>query len=196
MDVIERAKGQLELMLGAARIESGSDSLFASLSGILYQKSADGIIPKRLSLLTATMSIGSRIRISIGEYGDSRAYMKAAERDEHLNFAVRLWADSSRTWPRLYRIVEEIYVSFRDKDKEYPSAVLLKRGIIDFEDDYRRFAKSANEAEFAGPDSRHAMYNNKVPKEAQDLPFLPHAEALSFVRECLKRALVLRSGEE
>jgi hypothetical protein len=113
------------------------------------------------------MSIRSRIRITLGEYGDSRAYMKAAERDEHLNFAVMLWAYSSRTWPRLYRIVEEIYVSFRNKD-----------------------------AEFAGPDSRHAMHNNKPPQQAQDLPFLPHADAVSFVRECLKRELVLRSGEE
>ncbi len=93
--------------------------------------------------------------------------MKAAERDKHLNFAVKLWADSSRTWPRLYRIVEEIYVSFRDKD-----------------------------AEFAGPDSRHAMHNNKPPQEAHNLSFLPHAEAVSFVRECLKRALVCWSREE
>jgi hypothetical protein len=196
MDVIEKARDRLELMLGAARIESGNDGLSASLSGICRSQDEHGIVTTVTLLPPAGISIGSSVTLWFHEPGASRAYVQAAEGDKHLDLAVRLWSDSSRTWPRLYRIVEEIYVSFRSEGDKYASEVLFGSGLVDSKERYLRFANSTNEAQCAGKDSRHAMDNNKTPKEARrlDNPYLTHAEAVSFVRECLKRALERRSN--
>ena len=187
---------RLELMLGAARIESGDDSLSAGLSGMVYRRDENGSIGKTSLLGAASVAIGSPVRLSFDGPGASRSYIKAAESCLHLDSAVRLWADADRTWPRLFRIVEEINVSFRNRINEYPSDVLFGYGLIDSKEDYWRFINSANEAQHAGKDSRHAMDNNKTPKQARKLdnPYLTHAEAVSFVRECLKRALGHRSN--
>lgn len=188
--VIERARDRLELMLGAARIESGDDCLCADLCGIVDRRHGNGSI-ERTSLCLATISIGSAVRLSFDRPGASRAYVQAAEGCPHLDLAVRLWADSSRTWPRLYRIVEEIYVSFRGEGNWYASEVLFRHGLVDSKELYSRFRSSACEAIVAGKDSRHAMDNNKTPKtlgEPADFA-LTHTEAVSFVRGCLKRAL-------
>ena len=194
MDVVDKAWGRLELMLGAARIESGNDSLSASLCGIYECQDDHGIKTRVLPLSPATISIGSRISVWLHEPGTSRAYVRAAEEDKHLDFAVRLWADSSRTWPRLYRILEEVYVSFRNKENEHQSEVLSRFGLVDSKEDYLRFAHSANEVQQAGKDSRHAMGNNRPPQEAEGLDFISHAEAVQLVRNCLKRALEFRSN--
>ena len=189
-------EAHLRLMLGAARIETGYDGLQADVCGEVCCQEANGSNAKILITRACTKERGSYAIFWNHAPGLSRGYLMAAEGNGHLKLALRLWAHADRTWPRLYRRVEEIYVSFRNRSTEHPSDVLFGYGLIDSKEDYLRFANSANEAQHAGKDSRHAMDNNKTPKQARKLdnPYLTHAEAVSFVRECLKRALGHRSN--
>ena len=83
----------------------------------------------------------------------------ARARPEH-SILVVLWADPIRTWPRLYRTFEEIErILCRDVDKA---------GLTSGEQ-RKRFARSANAAEIAGKDSRHALGQFVPPKNSMTL---------------------------
>jgi hypothetical protein len=195
-EAIRIGEARLRLMLGAARIETGYDAFQADLFGMVCCKEANGSTAIILVTGESTQESGNDALAWSHAPGLSRDYLAAAEGNAHLELALKLWADTDRTWPRLYRIVEEIYVSFRSRRDEYPSEVLFRSSLVDSREDYVRFANSANEARYAGSESRHAMGNNKMPKEVGKLEkkFLSHAEAVSFVRECLKRALGHRAN--
>ncbi len=95
--------------------------------------------------------------------------------DAHLREAVSMWGDPMRTWPRLYRILEDIekYLGQKVHEAEFCS-----------KDQRERFTRSANSAEVAGKDARHAAGKYKPPKNPLNL-----ADGVSFVSGLLQSAL-------
>lgn len=81
--------------------------------------------------------------------------------------AMMIWADPVRTWPRLYRILDELEAELKTS--------VSKAGLCS-EDQRDRFKRSANSAEVAGKDSRHGGGMFVPPKK----PMLLH-EATSFI---------------
>jgi hypothetical protein len=195
-EAVRDGEAKLRLMIGAARIETGFDELQSDVCGVVCCREANGSSATILVAEACSLEIGSNAISWTHRPGLSRDYLAAAEGNAHLKLALKLWADTDRIWPRLYRIAEEIYVSFRNRKDEHPSEVLFRSGLVDSKEDYLRFANSANDARYAGTESRHAMGKNKMPKEVGKLgkKFLSHAEAVSLVRECLKRALGHRAN--
>lgn len=81
--------------------------------------------------------------------------------------AMMIWADPHRTWPRLYRILEELEVEL---EMHVDKAGLCSK------DERSRFTNSANSAEVAGKDSRHRGGKFDPPKRPMSLH-----EAVSFI---------------
>lgn len=99
----------------------------------------------------------------------------------HLQVAISLWADPLRTWPRLYRVLEEIELYLKQK---------VHRARFCSEPQRRRFTHSANAAEIAGKDARHALGKYVSPPNPMGL-----AEATSFVAGLLRTALQHATSE-
>jgi hypothetical protein len=99
----------------------------------------------------------------------------ASRANTHLNTAVMLWADPPHSWPRLYRILEEIESALgRTVDAE---------GICSA-NERELFRRTANTAEVAGKDARHAAGKFEAPKNPMSLQ-----DADAFVRRMLSAAL-------
>ena len=101
--------------------------------------------------------------------------------NHHLQVAVSLWADPLHTWPRLYRILEEIEM--------YLKQTVAKAGLCS-DNQRERFTRSANTAEIAGKDARHSLGKFVPPPNPMDL-----AEATSFVAGLLQPALLRAASE-
>jgi hypothetical protein len=101
--------------------------------------------------------------------------LAAARKSKHLQEALKVWADPVRTWGRLYRIVEEVKKHF---GKPVDKAGLCTEAELD------RFTHTANTAEAAGLDARHASGSFQYPKSPMTLQ-----EATSFVSRLLDSAL-------
>ena len=99
----------------------------------------------------------------------------ASHTSPNLREALNVWADPIRSWGRLYRIVEEIKKHF---GKPVDEVGLCSRP------DLIRFARTANTAEAAGLDARHASGLFKPPDKPMSLN-----EATSFVSRLLLGAL-------
>lgn len=98
-----------------------------------------------------------------------------AARSEHLHNALMLWSDQVMTWPRLYRLVEEVQQHLKaplDKVGFCSSAQLV------------RFTRTANSAEAAGLDARHASKRFDVPPNPMSID-----EAAQFARSILLQLL-------
>ena len=94
--------------------------------------------------------------------------LHGSKKNKHLKVATMLCGESLRSWPRLYRILEEVEAftgKVQDPDRE-------------------RFRRSANSAEVAGKDSRHRGGKFEPPKKPMSLE-----EADNFIRRILSRAL-------
>ena len=89
--------------------------------------------------------------------------------------AMMIWADPHRTWPRLYRILEELEAEL--KAKVHESGLCL-------EDQRTRFTRSANSADVAGKDSRHGSGKFEPPKNPMSLE-----EATSFISGLMQQTL-------
>jgi hypothetical protein len=78
----------------------------------------------------------------------AQEYLARAITSRHLTAVLDIWANPVRTWPRLYRIVEEIEAHLGQSvaNAGYWSAAERKQ-----------FLRSANSAEVAGVDARHAL---------------------------------------
>jgi hypothetical protein len=189
-EVTQKAEAKLELMKAAALLESTSEPLKVKVSGAAYIDQSGN------RCLECKMEAISRVVASIQCFGNEhpslphRALM-VAESDEHLDMALRLWGEPSRSWPRLYRIVEDISLSLkaRTSRKYHISKVLHDEGLIASVDDCRRFLYSACEATVAGRDSRHALGNNQSHAEYEPMK---HAEAVKFVGALLGKTLRLK----
>jgi len=102
--------------------------------------------------------------------------------DKHLRACVCIWADPSRTWPRLYRILEEVEMHL--------GQTADKVGLCS-KNARKRFCVSANVAETSGKDARHALGKFRPPTDPMNLE-----EASAFVRELLREALDRAAAEE
>jgi hypothetical protein len=103
----------------------------------------------------------------------------AAYKSKHLTEALKLWADPIRTWGRLYRIVEAVAQHFGKSVGDVYQAGVCSSGELD------RFKATANNAEAAGLDARHAA--GKFPPLKKTPMSL--GEATEFVRGVLNVAL-------
>ncbi len=101
--------------------------------------------------------------------------------NDHLKMAVSLWGDPLRIWPRLYRVLEEI--------ERYLGKEVHKAGLCSA-NQRKRFHRSANAAEIAGKDARHAQGKFRPPKNPMNL-----AEATNFVSGLLQDALDRAASE-
>ncbi|MDY7117443.1 hypothetical protein RAN53_13905 [Halomonas sp. SSL-5] len=93
----------------------------------------------------------------------------------HLRTALALWGDPIKTWPRLYRILEDI--------ERYLGQHVNKSGLCSAKQ-RERFARSANCAEVSGKDARHAAGKFNSPNEPMIL-----TEACGFISNILMETL-------
>jgi hypothetical protein len=105
----------------------------------------------------------------------AQALWAAAKSNPHLETALLLWADPMRTWPRLYRIVEEL--------EAHLSQTVSATGFCSGKE-RERFKRSANSAEVAGRDSRHVSGMFQPPSDPMSL-----RDATSFARAMITRTL-------
>ncbi len=89
--------------------------------------------------------------------------------------ATMMWADRSRTWPRLYRVLEEIELELCGKVSDFG---LCSAG------DRERFRRTANSAEVSGVDARHAAGRWEPPSHPMTLE-----EAIALVGQLLRSAI-------
>jgi hypothetical protein len=101
--------------------------------------------------------------------------LKRATGSPHLEVALSLWADQMRSWPRLYRIMEEIE---QHLGKHVDAAGLCAANQRE------RFTRTANTAEVSGPDARHATGKFAAPSNPMSLQ-----EATEFVGQMLLSVL-------
>jgi hypothetical protein len=125
--------------------------------------------------------VGPNQSIEWGQIRVSKSITQAQELLErtsgspHLEIALSLWADQMRSWPRLYRIIEEIE---QHLGKHVDAAGLCTASQRE------RFTRTANTAEVSGPDARHATGKFAAPSNPMSLP-----EATEFVRQMLLSVL-------
>ena len=121
-------------------------------------------------------SVRAKDRVSVTVNGNSilpsgpteaQILLAVSRRAPRAQTAMMIWADPSRTWPRLYRILEELEMEL--------GATVSKVGLCT-DDQRQRFNRSANAAEVAGKDSRHAGGKFALPKNPMSLH-----DATSFV---------------
>lgn len=107
--------------------------------------------------------------------------LEAAKSDQNLHRALHLWSDRPRSWHRLYVVIEEL--------QHFVGGSLPSAGYCS-EAELRRFTHTANNAEAAGLDARHAFNpNQQPPKKPMTL-----GEAESFVRTTLDAVLRRAAG--
>lgn len=106
---------------------------------------------------------------------EGQRLLAASRLATHGQAALMIWADPNRTWPRLYRILEELEAELKDSvDK----SGLCQKG------DRNRFTWSANSAEVAGKDSRHRAGKFDPPTHPMSLQ-----EASSFIGLLIQKTL-------
>lgn len=101
--------------------------------------------------------------------------LSAARRSVNLSEALKVWANPIRTWGRLYRVMEEIQKHF---GKPVDQVGLCSSSEVE------RFTRTANTAEVAGLEARHATSRFQPPNQPMSLQ-----EATSFVSRLLDGAL-------
>ena len=112
-----------------------------------------------------------------GGQTDAQRLLVASRSNRHLEIALLLWASADKSWPRLYRLAEEL--------EAYIGMPVDKVGFCS-DPERVRFTHSANSSA-AGIDSRHREGRYAPPRTP-----MAHDEAVAFVRqliiETLKRA--------
>lgn len=113
---------------------------------------------------------------------DAQWFHAISQASPHLQTALLLWADPARTWPRLYRVLEELehHIS-----RQADTAGLCSHA------DRKRFTRSANTAAVAGKDARHRDGMFKAPTDPMTL-----AEATSFIRGVIHTYLVAEARRQ
>jgi hypothetical protein len=101
--------------------------------------------------------------------------LAASRNDSHLQIATLLWADPLRTWPRLFRILEEI--------ERFLGVPVNQAGFCS-DNQRQAFRRSANSAEIAGKDSRHAQGMIEPPQNP-----MTFKAATEFTRQMLEATL-------
>jgi hypothetical protein len=189
-EVIHRAETKLELMTAAARLESASEAVNVKIGSAVYVDSA-GLYYYHVFVEAETRSVVSVRCFDSSSPSLPQRAVAIADCDSHLDMALRLWGEASRSWPRLFRIVEEITYSFEPDPKKHMSEVLLSENLIESRDDILRFRYSACDPGVAGRESRHANGSYMMPQELKNLPnpTMTHHEAVALVGSVLSRAM-------
>jgi len=127
------------------------------------------------SKLRATLSLGEGGLDSCRGPTQAEQLLSASRQDRRLQLIVSIWADPVRTWPRLYRLLEELEAFLGTPVDTASFCTEAERG---------RFTRSANSAEIAGKDSRHRGGKFTPPKNPMSLN-----EAVAFIRALIIKAL-------
>jgi len=136
------------------------------------------------AFMSASLSMRAKVHADLGVLGETQQKPQRTQAQEllsqaagspHLELALSLWADQVRTWPRLYRIMEEI-------EQHLGKHVDVSR--LCSANQRERFTRTANTAEVSGPDARHATGKFAAPNNPMSLP-----EAAEFVGQMLVRVL-------
>ena len=129
--------------------------------------------------ITVRAKLGAALSVGSPPEGpqptQAQQLLTRAKQSPHLEVALSLWADPVRSWPRLYRVLEEIE---QHLGRRVNAVGLCSANERD------RFARTANTAEVSGPDARHAVGKFVPPANPMDL-----GEGTSFVSRLLLEAL-------
>jgi hypothetical protein len=137
--------------------------------------------------LAGSVTARSKVRgtLTVSGAGQNRKFPTQAQTllsglrtNVHLRTAMSLWADPLRTWPRLYRVLEEI--------EGYLGQPVEKVKLCSHHQ-RERFTRSANAAEISGKDARHALGKFEPPQNPMNL-----SEATTFIGGLLQ--VVLRQA--
>ena len=190
-EVIRRAETRLELMTAAARLEAASEAVNVKIDSAVYVDSA-GLYHYHVFVEAVTRSVASVRCFDSSSPSLPQRAVAIADCDAHLDMALRLWGEASRSWPRLFRIVEEVTYSFEPDPKKHMSEVLFSANLIESRDDILRFRYSACEPDVAGRESRHANGCHKMSSKLKNLqnPTMTHHEAVALVSSVLSRAMM------
>jgi hypothetical protein len=162
-------------------------SLQRPVVGCVYYEDDDGNRRGAHFLSVGCATIRSKVRATMSAIGpdgevvptprltQAQELLAASRLDRRLRVALTLWADPTRTWGRLYRVLEEVEGHL---GQPVNKARLCSTGQRD------RFTRSANTAEVAGKDARHAGGKFDPPTNPMTLK-----EAVAFVGELLHAAL-------
>ncbi len=107
--------------------------------------------------------------------------LNAARADRHLHRALLLWSDKPRSWNRLYVVTDEL--------QNYVQGSLAAAGHCS-STDLDRFAHTANNAEAAGLDARHALN----PKQQAPMNPMTLQDAEIFVQRTMSSVLRRAAG--
>jgi hypothetical protein len=147
-EVRECAEAALDIITAAARLLVG---VFAHPKlGAVYREEADGT--RHATVFGAVLD--AVVRTKLGVVGQSakrptraQALVAMANLHPSLSTAMLLWSDDARTWPRLYRIMEEL---------ENALGTSVNKAGLCAANERERFRRSANSPTVAGRDARHA----------------------------------------
>jgi hypothetical protein len=155
--------------------------------GAVYAEDDAGVRRGTHFLAAGSITVRSKARATITAIGpdgepippppftQAQALLAASRSDRRLNVALTLWADPTRTWGRLYRVLEEV---------EEHLGVDVDKARLCSGRERRRFTQSANNAEVAGKDARHAGGKFEPPANPMTLK-----EAVGFVGGLLQAVL-------
>ena len=101
--------------------------------------------------------------------------LAVAKASPNLREALSVWADPIRTWGRLFRVIEEIEQHFGKPVEQ--AGICSNAELV-------RFRRTANTAESAGVDARHASGRFKPPADPMSLE-----QGSSFVAQLLEKTL-------
>ncbi|MBV8547102.1 MAG: hypothetical protein JO093_12920 [Acidobacteria bacterium] len=129
-------------------------------------------------LLSASVTIRAKMTASLDDTlrpTQAQELLELAKKRPRLLVALQLWGEEPKMWPRLYRILEEI---------EQHLGIDVDKGGLCSSAERTRFMRTANTAEVAGSDSRHALGKFLPPSNPMTL-----SEAESFISRMLQAAL-------
>ena len=149
--------------------------------GPVHERGTDGQTKKHYFLKAERSTVYSRSSLGAAPDGPTypQLFVRAGQRSRHLRHAMLIWADPNRTWPRLYRILEEV--------QQHLGTDPYRRSLC-AKSEQKRFERTAHSAEVAGKDARHALGRNEPPTNPMTLE-----EAVHFVGSVLQGAVKLES---
>ncbi|MEC4718155.1 hypothetical protein RY831_03280 [Noviherbaspirillum sp. CPCC 100848] len=147
--------------------------------GILYRENEAGnrLAHHVMAIQTASFRVKASATLSGGtgaEITQAQLLLSSAKTAKHLYNALLSWSDPIRTWPRLYRILEEL--------EEYLKMPVSKAGFCS-KNERTRFTATAN-TDAAGLDSRHAGGKFDAPDNPMAL-----TEGIDFVGRMIEGVL-------
>lgn len=179
-DVRIIAEERLKLMRAAIKLGCGGLSSYPAV-GTIYRLDNLGLRHAFSPGVNLTVKIGIEVRSFNDSNQRPTALQKRVEsstKNESLHAAMILWADDNRSWPRLYRILEEIEHALGGR--KVHEAGLTSKALREC------FTQTANHHETAGADSRHGPKGWKPPKKPMSI-----RDAQAFIATLLDQALLI-----